>query len=161
MGEVVEVPCFGFDGVESLFDVGAAGVDGGDAGFGVGDSPVGGLGSACGAVAVAEAGVHGVVVGFPHGRAQLRAQLVFDLGDAVGVGLPGGPGGGERRLQVGELGGGLGAPVGSVGRGRRRDRRGAARAGPASGRPSPGTIDAGSRTGSGAAGSGGRGRGVG
>ena len=51
----------------------------------------------------------------PHGRPQHVPQLVFDLGDAVGVGLPGGPGGGERRLEVGELGGGLGAPVGSVG----------------------------------------------
>ena len=48
------------------------------------------------------------------GRSSLRSSC-FDLGDAVGVGLPGGPGGGERRLEVGELGGGLGAPVGSVG----------------------------------------------
>ena len=33
---------------------------------------------------------------------------------AVAVGLPGGPGGGECRLEVGEFGGGLGATAGSV-----------------------------------------------
>jgi hypothetical protein len=37
---------------------------------------------------VAEPGVHGVVVGLPHRRPQLTSEVVFDVGNGVGIGLP-------------------------------------------------------------------------
>ena len=42
-------------------------------------------------------------------------QLVFGGGDACGVGLPPSSSGRDRRLQIGQLGGGFGAPVCSLG----------------------------------------------
>ena len=73
------------------------------------------LRSAGRAVAMPEPGVAGVVVGLPHRWTQHGAQLVFDGGDASGVGLPPSSSGRDRRLQIGQLGGGFGAPVCSLG----------------------------------------------
>ncbi len=98
------------------------------------------------------------------GPDQRPQHPLHSLGDGVGVGLPGGAGGGERRLEIGQLGGGLGAPVGSVGEvagevvalllelgsPRRRPSRGGSTSARIAG-PAPGR----------GAGSGGRGRGVG
>ncbi len=107
-------PCLRFNCVQSLFDGGRAGIDGGDAGFGLRDSIVGRLGSPCRGVVVAEAGVHGVAAGLPHGGPWLTPQFVFDFADGVAVGLPGGAGGAECRMEVGEFDGGIGATAGSV-----------------------------------------------
>jgi hypothetical protein len=115
VGQVMKVPCLGFEGVDALFDVGTSGVDGGNVGLGLVDVEGGFPGPPSGGVVVAEAGSHGLVVGLPHGRAQFAAELVLDLGDGVGMRLPVGPGGGEGGLKVGEFGGGLGSPLGAVG----------------------------------------------
>ncbi len=136
VGVLGEVPRLGLERVEPLLDVGGVGVNVSDAGLGVGDSLGGGLRPPGGGVMVAEAGAPGVVVGRPHGRPKPGAEVVFDLGDRVGVGLPGRPGGGECRLEFGELGRRLG-PAGRLGRrGCGRGPHGAVRAGRATGRPS-------------------------
>ncbi len=75
------------------------------------DAGVGELGLATGGVAVPETGASRGVVGLPHRRARLVAQLGLDAGDALAVGRPGGPSGGKRRFQPAELGRSLGSIV--------------------------------------------------
>ena len=113
--EVGEAARFGLDGVEVLLGVATLGVDGGDAILGVADPPARDRGLAGGAVAMSEPGVTGIVVGLPHRWTQHGAQLVFDGGDTFGVRLPRSLSGPDRRLQIGQLGGGLDAPVRSLG----------------------------------------------
>jgi hypothetical protein len=66
-------------------------------------------------VVVAEPGVHGVVVGLPHRRPQLTSEIVFDVRNGVGIGLPLRPSGSEDRLEYGECVGGFGPSLGSLG----------------------------------------------
>jgi hypothetical protein len=113
--EVGEAASFGLDGVELLLGVATLGVYGGDAILGVADPPARDRGLAGGAVAMSEPGVTGIVVGLPHRWTQHGAQLVFDGGDTFGVRPPRSLSGADRRLQIGQFGGGFGAPVRSLG----------------------------------------------
>lgn len=112
---IVEGPGLGFQCVEVLFDLLSFGRDGIDPCLGVGDVPAGLGGVAGGAVAVSEAGLSGLGVGFPHGGPQRGAELVFELVDRLLVGLPRGARRAEGRLHMGQVGCGLGSPVGAVG----------------------------------------------
>ena len=93
----------------------AVGPDGGDGSFGVVDRfrGVGGV-ALCGA-SVTEAGAAGLTVGFPHGRAELAVQLLFEVADGSGVGLPRLPGGIEKGLELVQLVARGGSSVLSVG----------------------------------------------